>query len=58
MGDVHRFESGNTLVTFSYSGQVHEVSPDGEVVWKVSTSAGGALGYLVPVEDLYDPFGD
>ncbi|MFH1464113.1 MAG: aryl-sulfate sulfotransferase [Pseudomonadota bacterium] len=57
LGDVHRFDSGNTLVTFSYSGQLHEVDPDGEVVWKLSAGAGGVFSYVTPVEDLVEVFG-
>lgn len=45
LGDVDRLASGNTLVTFSTSGQVHEVTPDGTVVWKLVADVGGALSY-------------
>jgi hypothetical protein len=50
---VHRFDGGDTLVTFSYSGQIHEVTPEAEVVWKLSSSVGGTFGYVTPAEDLY-----
>ena len=53
LGDVHRFDSGNTLVTYSYSGQIQEVTPEGEPTWILSASAGGVIGYVTPVEDLY-----
>ena len=52
LGDVQRLESGNTLVTFSNQGQVDEVSPDGELVWRLNMSIGGALGYLTHVDAL------
>jgi len=45
LGDVHRFDNGNTLVTYSYQGLIQEVTPDGEPVWTLSASVGGALGY-------------
>jgi hypothetical protein len=51
-GDVARLESGNTLVTFSLSGVVHEVDPDGALVWQLEGGVGGALGYLTRVGDL------
>ncbi len=51
-GDVHRHDSGNTLVTFSYNGQVQELDADGNLVWRMSTSLGGAINYLTWVETL------
>lgn len=53
LGDVHRFDSGNTLVLFSTAGQAEEVTPDGEVVWRLSADIGGALGYGVFTNTLY-----
>jgi hypothetical protein len=53
LGDVHRFDSGNTLITYSYSGQIQEVTPQGEPTWILSASAGGVIGYVTPVESLY-----
>lgn len=53
LGDVHRFDNGNTLVTFSYSGEIQEVTPDGAVVWALSTNVGHGVSYVTPVEDLY-----
>jgi hypothetical protein len=55
LGDVARLDSGDTLVTYSYSGQLQQVSPAGEPVWSLSASAGGVIGYTTPVADLYDP---
>jgi hypothetical protein len=53
LGDASRLESGNALVTYSYSGQIHEVDESGEVVWKLSAAAGGAVGYTTQLESLY-----
>ena len=53
LGDVHRFDSGNSLVLFSTAGQVEEVTPEGEVVWRLAADLGGALGYGVWTETLY-----
>jgi len=52
LGDVQRLESGNTLVTFSNQGLIEEVSPEGEVLWRLSMSVGGALGYLTHLDTL------
>ncbi len=53
LGGVQRLDSGNTLATFSYSGEIHEVTPDGEASWTMSASAGGVIGYVTPVDSLY-----
>ncbi len=53
LGDIHRFDSGHTLVLFSTAGQADEVTPDGEVVWQLSADIGGALGYGVFTDTLY-----
>jgi hypothetical protein len=45
LGDVHRFDGGSTLITWSYSGVIQEVSPDNEALWTLSASVGGAFGY-------------
>ncbi len=52
LGDVHRFDDGNTLVTFSFAGEVHEVSSEGQVLWKLSSELGGALSFLHYTERL------
>ena len=45
LGDVHRLDSGNTLVTWSYGGVIEELDPDGVSLWSVEASVGGAFGY-------------
>jgi len=54
LGDVTRFEDGNTLVTWSTSGVFEEITPDGELVWQMSMDLGAGLGYTTWVESLYD----
>jgi len=53
LGDVSRLDSGNTLITFSNQGQIEEVDPSGDVLWRLQGSLGGALGYATFLEDLY-----
>ncbi len=53
LGDVHRFDSGNTLITYSYSGLLQEVTPGGEPVWTLQAGAGGVISYVTPVDGLY-----
>ena len=49
-GDAQRLPGGNTLATFSVSGIIHEVTPDGEPVMTVS---GSAMGYAHWLPSLY-----
>ena len=51
-GDVQRLPNGNTLVTFSTDGVMHEVSPSGEVIQAI---AGATFGYTNFRETLYGP---
>ncbi len=44
-GDVTRLSYGNTLVNFGCSGQLDEVTADGELVWRLRSLVGGAFGY-------------
>lgn len=52
LGDVQRLPNGNTLVTYSNTGVIHEVDPEGEVVQVFST---GVVGYAMHRESLYGP---
>jgi hypothetical protein len=54
-GDVQRLDNGNTLVTYSTAGVIHEVSADGELVRTFTWSLGGALGYATHRASLYGP---
>jgi len=51
-GDVQRLPGGNTLVTFSNAGLVHEVTPSGTLVWEMS-SGGQRMGYATWRSSLY-----
>jgi Arylsulfotransferase (ASST) len=50
LGDVQRVPNGNYLVTFSTSGQIHEISPTGALV---ATFTSTAFGYAEFRESLY-----
>lgn len=52
LGDVQRLPNGNTLVTYSNAGVMHEVDPDGELVQSIAT---GSLGYATHRPTLYGP---
>jgi Arylsulfotransferase (ASST) len=50
LGDIQRLPNGNYLVTFSTSGQIHEISPSGTLVAKFTASS---FGYSEFRESLY-----
>jgi hypothetical protein len=52
-GDVQRLQHGNTLVTYSGTGALHEVNPRGELVQAISWNLGGAIGYATKRSSLY-----
>lgn len=52
LGDVQRLNNGNTLVTYSNAGTIHEVDPQGELVRQVTTES---LGYSEHRPSLYGP---
>ena len=42
LGDVQRIPNGNTLVTYSSDGEIHEVTPSKELIRSISVDG---LGY-------------
>ena len=52
LGDVQRLPNGNTLVTFSHAGVIHEVSPEEELV---QSFQGSRFGYTNFRTMLYGP---
>jgi hypothetical protein len=52
LGDVQRLPNGNNLVTFSISGQIHEVDPTGKLVALYTSDS---YGYTEFRESLYGP---
>ncbi len=54
-GDVQRLPGGNTLVTFSIAGVMHEVAPDGMLLMEVESDI---FGYAEWRGSLYGPPAD
>jgi len=54
LGDAKRLPNGNTLVGFSNDGAIHEVSPSGETLRRITT-AQDSQGYLDWRASLYGP---
>ncbi len=55
LGDAQVLPNGNILVTFSTSGQIHEVTPSGTLVAKIAAPSGQGFGYSEFRESLYGP---
>ncbi len=45
LGSAQRLAGGNTVVTWSTSGQVDEVTPDGEIAWRINAPLGAGIGF-------------
>jgi hypothetical protein len=52
LGDTQRLPNGNTLVTYSTGGQIHEVSPSGALVQRLQTNS---FGYAEFRKSMYGP---
>ncbi len=52
LGDVQRLSNGNTLVTYSNQGIIHEIDASGNLVQTFTISA---LGYAMHRKSLYGP---
>jgi hypothetical protein len=55
MGDVQQLPNGNTLVSYSTQGAMHEVDESGMLVQTREWGLGGAFGYVTKRETLYGP---
>jgi len=53
LGDVTRLDDGDTLVTWSVSGQIDRISPNGDVDWTLNTGVGAVFGFNTVVDSLY-----
>lgn len=52
-GDVHRFEDGATQVVWSSSGQIQNVTPEGEVSWQLDLDLGQAITFVQVIDSMY-----
>jgi outer membrane protein assembly factor BamB len=53
LGDVHRFDDGDTLITWSVSGQIDRVSSAGAVDWQLNSALGYAFGFNTVLSTPY-----
>lgn len=54
LGDVTRFDNGDTMVIWSSGGQLDQVGPDGELLYQLNLDLGAAMGYGIFLESLYE----
>jgi len=52
LGDVQRLDSGHTLISWSSSGQIDEVTPGGDVVWRLRSEMASGFGFTRWLERL------
>ena len=45
LGETYHLENGNTFVSFGSSGEMIEITPEGEVVWRLTLEAGNFPGH-------------
>ncbi len=53
LGDVSRLPNENVLITWSGQGQIDEITPQGELLWRLRTERSAFFGYTSWVESLY-----
>jgi hypothetical protein len=53
LGDVNRFDDGDTLITWSVLGQIDRVSDSGSVGWTLNTSIGYIFGFNNVTSTMY-----
>lgn len=54
LGDVARFDDGDTLITWSVAGQIDRVTADGVPEWTLNTELGYAFGFMTLRAELYE----
>lgn len=52
-GEVLRLANGDTMHGLGAAGVLYEVTPDGEVVWRMAFERGHQIGRVALVDDLY-----
>jgi hypothetical protein len=53
LGDVTRFDDGDTLITWSVLGQIDRVSDSGSVGWTLNTGIGYIFGFNNVTSTMY-----
>jgi hypothetical protein len=53
-GDARKLPNGNYLVSFVQAGDVFEVHPSGDTVWRMQTELAHASGRVTWIDDIYN----
>jgi len=53
LGDVHRFDDGDTMVTWSTAGRIEFITHDREIIWRLDADLGTGFAYTTWTESLY-----
>ncbi len=53
LGSVDPLPNGNILISWGFSGQMDEISPDLELLWQLNTDLGNTMGYAQYLSSLY-----
>ncbi len=53
LGNARRLWNGNVVANYAASGQIDEVTPDGELVWRLNLALGAGFGQGERAESLY-----
>ncbi len=56
LGFAQRLADGNTLTTFGVLGTVHEVTPLGQLAWKLTLPPGDWIYRAYRIRSLYEPY--
>jgi hypothetical protein len=54
LGDAERLHNGNTLINWSTSGHLEEVTRAGASVWNLRAQLGAGFGFIDRVQSLYN----
>jgi hypothetical protein len=55
LGNAQRLWNGSSLAVWSTAGMIDEVTPEGQVVWKLEASLNTQIGFSERVQSLYPP---
>ncbi len=53
LGNAQRLWTGDTLLVLAMAGRIDELTPDGELLWRMDLPVGNTFGYAERVESLY-----
>ena len=53
LGDVNRFDDGQTMITWSTSGRIELITYDQDLVWRLNADLGTGFAYTTWMESLY-----